>query len=371
MTAALVTARPITRPEGGSDDLGLEPGRDKLHSIGRTPVLPVELYVRGIRHHVLLKLENTNPTGSIKDRTALSLIREAARLGQLTPRRRIVESSSGNLATALGFIARSLDLHFTAVVDPKLTKENRAKLERLGVEILVVEHPDDSGSYLLGRLAAVADLCAHDSRYYWTNQYGSKANPQAHFLGTGPEIWLQSGRNLDAVFVAASTGGTLAGVAAYLRQVSPLTSVVGVDAVGSVVFGNPPGPRHLVGIGASRQPEFPLTGLVDEVAMVSDEQAYRAVHLLAYHGVRLGGSSGAALHAAAEFLARSDEPQRVAVVCPDTGENYRSSIYSAPWLTANGFAADAVMQPHQLLLSTGDTAALTVPVATDTGKADA
>ncbi|MEU0208860.1 pyridoxal-phosphate dependent enzyme [Streptomyces canus] len=331
-------------------DRGDEAALEQLTGIGDTPVVRADLTIGAVRHEVLLKLEGANPTGSVKARTALSLVRDLHRRGLLTPGRRIVESSSGNLAVALAHVCRALGIGFTAVVDPKITRENRSKLEQLGAELVMVGGPDPSQSYLGSRLEAVAEICKRDPQCVWPDQYANPANPQAHYLGTGPELLLQAERKLDAVFVAASTGGTLCGVARYLRAASPRTRVVGVDAVGSVIFGQPSGPRLLVGIGSSQVPAFPMGGLIDESVLVSDEQAFRAVHQLHQSGVSVGGSSGAAFYAAATYLQRFRETQRVAVICPDGGTNYASSLFSRDWLDEHGFDAADIIRGTQLPL---------------------
>src|SRR5262245_27837850 len=178
---------------------------------------PVDLVVDGIARRVNLKLEGHNPGGSIKDRTALSLIESLEHRGALRPGSVVIDSTSGNLGVALAMIARARGYEFVAVVDPKTTDENLAKMSAMGAQLEHVRQPDETGGYLLSRLARVQELCASSHAFVWTDQYSNPANPAAHFRATGPEIYRDMDGQVDAVFVAVSTGGTLAGVGRYFK----------------------------------------------------------------------------------------------------------------------------------------------------------
>ncbi len=312
--------------------------RSMLDTIGATPLSPLWMRSQGRRRRVLLKLEGHSLTGSIKDRTALSLVRglQARRVASL-PGSTIVESTSGNLGVALALICRALGHSFVAVVDPHVTGENLAKMSALGAEVDMVGEPGGNGSCVASRLARVAELRARTPALVWANQYGDVANPLAHRTSTAPEIMRQMDRRLDAVFVAVSTCGTLVGMASFLRRFSPRTRVIAVDAVGSAVFGGEASPRLLVGIGSSRQPDFAIEGLYDDVVRVDDETAFSACRQLDDRcGLRVGGSSGAVLAACHRYLAEAPELERVVCICPDTGDNYTSTIWDDGWLHGNG-----------------------------------
>jgi N-(2-amino-2-carboxyethyl)-L-glutamate synthase len=310
--------------------------------VGDTPMRAVDLVIGGAARGVHLKLEGHNPGGSIKDRTALSLIESLERRGTLRPGATVIDSTSGNLGVALAMIARARGYEFVAVVDPKTTEENLAKMTGMGAHLERVSQPDETGGYLLSRLARVRELCASSDRFVWTDQYSNPANPHAHFRSTGPEIYRAMDGQVDAVFVAVSTGGTLAGVGRYFRTVSPRTRVVGVDARGSVVFGGPPAPRLLTGIGSSRRSSFLTPDLVDEHRLVGDASAFAFCRALdAATGIKVGGSSGAVLAGCAGYLAEHPEVQRVACICADRGENYLTSIFDDDWLSARGLAVGA------------------------------
>jgi len=329
LAASFLPPRPV-RPWLHTEADDLPSG---LGSTRPTPVVKLRAQHGRLSHRLLLKLEEYNPTGSIKDRTARGLFNDLRLRGLLREDSMLVESSSGNLGVALAHLARATGLSFTAVVDPLITEQSRARLITLGANVITVTEPDSSGSYLNARLARVTELCASDDRYVWPNQYANPANPTIHYYETGAELLGQTPGDLDAVFVATSTCGTLAGVASAFRDHRPGVRVVAVDAAGSLIFGQPPQRRRLVGIGSSRSPQFDLTRLVDEVSIIADREAFAACHAMARVGLKLGGSSGAVLHAAARYLATAERPTTVAVLCPDSGANYDSSIYDFDWLT--------------------------------------
>jgi cysteine synthase A len=169
----------------------------------------------------------------------------------------------------------------------------------------------------------------------WPNQYENAANPAAHFDITGPELLAQR-PDMDAVFIATSTGGTLAGIARYLRKASASTRVVAVDVLGSRTFDSDPAPRLLNGIGSSRRSAFLTPADYDHVALVSDREAIAACHALhAWAGVSVGGSSGATVAACARFLASNRDVRHPICICPDDGSNYRNTLFSSEWLAAH------------------------------------
>lgn len=314
-----------------------------LCQIGNTPIKEVYFVIDGRPRKVHLKLEGTNPGGSIKVRTAYALVSDLERHGLLQKGSVILESTSGNLGVALSMIARARGYGFLAIVDPKATEENVARIRSFGAEVHMVDQVDEAGGYLLARLACVRQYCEQSSQYVWTNQYTNPANPAIHYRETGPEIYRQMKGHIDAIFVAVSTGGTLAGIGRYLRAVSPRTQIIGVDAHGSVIFGSPPAPRKLTGIGSSRLSDFITGDAYDSYLLVRDEEAFAFCHALHEStGIKVGGSSGAVLAACARYLAEHPDVNETVCVCPDTGDNYSSSIYNAQWLAR-----------HDLLLAGG------------------
>ncbi|CAM5433215.1 Pyridoxal-phosphate dependent enzyme OS=Streptomyces alboniger OX=132473 GN=CP975_00920 PE=4 SV=1 [Streptomyces alboniger] len=209
-----------------------------------------------------------------------------------------------------------------------------------------VDRPDAHGGFLRARLDRVQDLLASDASLVWPDQYRNPANPRVHREQTGPEILRHGHGRPDAVFVAVSTGGTLAGVAAYLRMVAPECHVVGVDVRGSVALGGPPGRRALTGIGAGRPSEFARPADCDAVRLVPDAEAVAACRRLrAGTGVGVGGSSGAVIAAAARHLAEHPEAERVVCLCADGADRYEDTVYSGAWVREHGLTGTASTEP--------------------------
>lgn len=282
--------------------------------------------------HVGLKLESFNPGASIKYRTARGLLTDLAEQGLLRPGSALVESTSGNLGVALALLSQARGYRFTAVADPKTDPVVLERIEERGARVVLVTEPDEAGGYLLSRLRAVRELLAEEPGTVWPNQYENPANPAAHYNETAPEIYLQR-PGLDAVFVAASTGGTLAGVGRYFRQVAPWVKVIGVDLRGSRVFGMPGGQRLVPGIGSSRPSSFLRPDDYDDVIVVDDLDAISACHHLHDElGVGLGGSSGAVVAACSRYLAENPHIQHPVCICPDGHSNYVNTLYNPVWL---------------------------------------
>jgi len=305
-----------------------------------SPTVPVAAVHGAQVVTIHLKLEAFNRFGSIKARTATGLVDALEEQGRLWPGIRIVESTSGNLGVALAGIAAERGYLFTAVVDPCTAPALLAGMVEQGAEIDMVAEKDCAGGYLISRLRRVRELTDGRTDRIWSNQYGSPANPRAHELGTAPEIARQAGGAMDAVFVAVSTGGTLAGVGRYLREHHPECRVVGVDVPGSVAFGGPPGPRQLTGIGSSVQSQFLRPWMYDEHIEVEPGAALAACRRLAAQtGIEVGGSGGAVLAACLRYLQAHPEIRHPVCLCPDSGANYRQTIFDDGWLHANGLGS--------------------------------
>ncbi|GAA3486519.1 pyridoxal-phosphate dependent enzyme [Streptomyces cremeus] len=289
----------------------------------------------------MIKQESHNPTGSIKDRTAVGLLAEIDRQSPLVPGSVIVESTSGNLGLALARLARLLDCHFIAVIDEKTPHPTRESLVASGVELQFVDEPDGQGGYLLSRLKAIRELCRQHAGHRWTNQYQNDANPRIHQETTGPEIARQGGADMDAVYVAVSTGGTLAGISAHLRTVRPDVRIVAVDATGSLVTGSTGGERLIAGLGASRASTF-LTGTsYDTTTQIGAASTVAACRMfLQDTGIALGGSSGSVLCGYLGDLGRGRHPRRALCVCPDGGGKYVGTVFDDAWLDAVDIAGD-------------------------------
>jgi cysteine synthase A len=316
--------------------------------VGCTPVIRIGVGVDGRTRSIFVKLESLNPCGSLKDRTALGLVESVGVSRLYHEQLSVVESTSGNLGIALATIANLSGFPFTAVVDPKTPRLAVEEMRSCGASIEMVMEPDSAGSFLQARMRRAADLCAQSRHRIWLNQYSNLANPRAHYLTTAPEIDAQMEGAIDTLFVPVSTGGTLAGVARYFRAKRPRTRIVAVDALGSTVFGAPAAPRRLTGIGASQMSHFIRPWHFDEVAYVSDAEAFAFCRAFAADtGISLGGSSGAVLTACCRDLARHAEVQRPVCLAPDGGDRYICTIYDDEWVGP----ADMTAAPRLLDLS--------------------
>lgn len=313
--------------------------REIADRVGQTPLQPIYLAMKRRTYKIHLKLEGANPTGSMKDRVGAALIRQLHSQRLLREETVVIESSSGNLGVALALQCKARGYPLVMVVDPKATPENIAKMRTLGAQIDMVHLPDINDGYLLTRLARVQELCSRHQNYIWTNQYANSANPHIHYSSTGPEIYQQMNGNVDLIFVPVSTGGTLAGIGQFFREVKRSTQIVGVDAYGSVVFGFPARARKLTGIGSSRRSNFIHEGLYDSQVLIRDEEAFAFCRsLYKATGIKVGGSSGAVIAACAKYLEAHPSAQNIVCVCADDGENYNSSIFADAWLQACGIA---------------------------------
>jgi N-(2-amino-2-carboxyethyl)-L-glutamate synthase len=321
-----------------------------LHEgIGNTPAVPLTVSRRADQRTVLAKLEWCNPTGSAKDRTALGIIEAMNRVAPFAPYDVVVESTSGNLGLAMTRLLLQIDCRLVAVVDPNTPERTRTGLAAAGAEVVLVDEPDPFGGYLLTRLRKVQELCDAHPHYRWSNQYENPANPSIHERTTGPEIVRESGGDVDAVYVAVSTGGTLAGVSRHLRAAAPRARIVAVDAVGSRALGGRAGPRLLSGIGASRVSIFLTPESYEEAVYVRDVDAFALCRLvLADTGVAIGGSSGSVLDACISHLYRRNAPRLPVCVLADGGDRYANSFYDDDWLAEKGVLGAVVRREDEL-----------------------
>ncbi|WP_406727092.1 2,3-diaminopropionate biosynthesis protein SbnA [Streptomyces sp. GD-15H] len=279
-----------------------------------------------------LKCEGFNFAGSVKVRPAAWMVDTAQREGIIGTDSILIESSSGNLGVALAVIAAAKGLKFVCVTDPKCNPSAADLMKALGAEVVVVDEPDATGSYLAARKAHVRERCAQDPRYVWLNQYENPGNWVAHYENTAALIAKQF-PGLDTLFIGTGTGGTLMGCARYFREHRPSVRIVAVDTVGSVNFSGEPGPRHIPGLGASTPMPLIDPSVVDEVLWVEEPDAIRMCRRLAARGVLLGGSSGTVVSAAVQWLTRHGSAEHTAVaIAPDLGERYIDTIYNDAWV---------------------------------------
>lgn len=280
------------------------------------------------------KLEFQNPVGSIKDRTAYWILRRAAERGEIDEHSTIVESSSGNFATALATYADLLGLTFVPVIDPNILPTYESFLRRTCARVIKVDTPDESGGYLKTRLAVVHELLAATPRAYWTNQYGNADGMDAHYRLTAEEVCADLPR-LDFAFIGVSSGGTIAGMSRRLKERYPSVRIVAVDAAGSAIFGTPPRRRYIPGLGAAIVPPLLEHAVIDDVVIVSERETARACReLLWEHGIFAGGSSGSSYAAVQTYADRMQALSGATALflCNDRGTAYMDTVFNAEWI---------------------------------------
>ncbi|MEH1834791.1 MAG: 2,3-diaminopropionate biosynthesis protein SbnA [Nostoc sp.] len=307
-----------------------------LTTIGNTPLLKLERILKNTQFQLFAKMEMFNPGGSIKDRTAFNIIKSACEKNHIRPDTTVIESSSGNLGIGLAQVCAFLGLYFICVVDPKTTKQNIKIMKAYGAEIDIVREPDPiTGDFLFARINRVKSLLSSISNSFWCNQYANLDNPRVHHQ-TMHEIVTAFNGQLDYLFCATSTCGTLRGCSEYVRNNNLKTKIIAVDAVGSVIFGDQRRKRLIPGHGAGRVPELFQPGLEDAYVHISDLDCVVGCHrLLRHEAILAGGSSGGVI--AAIEKKREEIPNSatcVAILC-DRGEHYLDTIYSDSWIEEN------------------------------------
>jgi 2,3-diaminopropionate biosynthesis protein SbnA len=304
-----------------------------LSAIGNTPLVRLNRVLEGIDFRLYAKLEALNPGGSMKDRPALSIIEHAFEAGDLGPGAVVIESSSGNMGIGLAQVCACFGLRFICVVDPKTTPQNVRLLKAYGAEVEMVTEPDPAtGEYLPARIARVQSLRGVCPDSFWPNQYANDYNPRAHHR-TMQEIVSELDGQVDYLFCATSTCGTLRGCAEYVAGHGLRTKVIAVDAIGSVIFGGESLKRLIPGHGAAVRPGLFQPGLADRCIHVSDLDCIVGCRRLARReAILAGGSSGAIISAVEEARSLIMPGSTCAVILADRGERYLDTIYCDEWV---------------------------------------
>ncbi|UZD23574.1 2,3-diaminopropionate biosynthesis protein SbnA [Algoriphagus halophytocola] len=304
-----------------------------LDTIAQTPL--VQLSRLGTAFQLFAKLEAFNPGGSIKDRTALQLIRHAITHFGLKKGDTVVESSSGNMAIGLAQACKFFGMKLQVVVDPMVNQQTLKILKAYGAGISQVTRPAEEGGFLQARLDRVQELLEENPRSFWPNQYGNPQNPAAH-VQTMREITRDLGQAPDYLFAATSTCGTLMGCAEYIRTNQLRTKVIGVDAAGSAIFSSAPRERKIPGHGAGRKSQFLKEELVHDVVHVDDQECVIGCHrLMDAEAMLCGGSSGAVISALEKYSDKIPRNSKVAIILCDRGERYLDTIYNEEWVKEN------------------------------------
>lgn len=294
--------------------------------IGRTPLLELCRIQQqlGLEARVLAKLEYLNPAGSVKDRAALSMIRDAEQKGLLKEGSVIVEPTSGNTGIGLAAVAAARGYRVVIVMPETMSLERRQLMRAYGAELVLTK----GSKGMSGAVEKAQQLVQQIPGAFLAGQFTNPANPQAHFETTGPEIWQDTEGHVDVFVAGVGTGGTITGVGRYLKSQDPAVRIVGVEPAASPLLSKgTAGPHKIQGIGANFVPQVLDTAIYDELLAVTDQDAFAAGRLMARtEGVLVGISSGAALWAAVELAKRPENRGKTIVtLLPDTGDRYLST----------------------------------------------
>ena len=293
-----------------------------LDLVGRTPVVRITRLVSPEMATVWAKLERQNPGGCVKERIGLSMIVAAERAGRIKPGDMIVEPTSGNTGIGLAMVAAFRGYHLTLVMPDSLSVERRKLFKAYGAELVLT--PGDKG--IKGSIAKAEEIVAENEGAFMPNQFENAANPEVHYLTTGPEILAQV-PGLDAFVAGVGTGGTVTGVGRRLREDAPNAKVFAVEpAESAVLSGQEKGSHKIQGIGAGFKPPVLNLDVVDEILPVASDDAWEMARRLAREeGLLVGISSGAAMVAGLRVASRLGPGKQVVVLLPDTGERYLST----------------------------------------------
>lgn len=321
-----------------------------LRAIGHTPLVRLNRIAAGIPSPIFVKAEILNPGGSVKDRIGLAMIEAAEREGLLKPGGTIVEATAGNTGVGLALAAAVKGYRLIVVMPDKMSEDKVSLLRAYGAEVVITPTnvPADSPDSYNG----VADRLAREiNGAFRPNQFANPNNPLTHYLATGPEIWEDSQGQVEVFVAGMGTGGTISGIARFLKEKNPNITIVGADPEGSILSGDSPRSYKVEGIGEDFIPKTFNRQIVDEMIRVSDKGSFNTARRLArLEGILAGGSSGTALAAALKYAQRLPRPKNIVVLLPDTGRNYLTKIFSDRWMQENGFWEDRTQQP----LSVGD-----------------
>ena len=353
-------------------DAGSEIAESALELIGETPLVRLSRLEPDLRTPLVAKVEFMNPGGSVKDRPALTMIDAAEREGLLRPGGTIVEPTSGNTGLGLAMAAALRGYKVIAVMPDKMSREKIDTLRAFGAEVVVCPtavEPDSPQSYY-----RVADRLTEEiDGAFQPNQYFNRANPEAHYRSTGPEIWRQSGHAVTHFVAGVGTGGTISGVGRFLKEHNPEIEVVGADPEGSIYAGGPVHPYRVEGIGEDFWPDSLDRDVIDRYITVSDRDSFLlARRLVAREGLFAGGSTGTALHAAIQVAHEVDDPEALVVtLIPDGGRPYVSKVFNDSWMREHGYLAEAGHRSvGELLRAKGEAAPiLTVGSHDQVGRA--
>lgn len=334
-----------------------------LETIGNTPLVRLNKVTKDSKHQFFAKVEYFNPGGSIKDRIALYMVEAAEKRGEIKPGGTIVEATAGNTGMGLALVAAIKGYKCIFVLPEKMSEEKRAMLRAYGAKVVITPNglePEDPMSHY----SVAKKIAENTTNCFYANQYHNMDNMNYHYQVTGPEIWEQSAGQVDVFAGGVGTGGTLSGVAKYLKEKNPQVKVLCTDPVGSIIYDlfyhgkilTPAGAWKVEGVGEDMLPDNCKLKIYDDCVQVTDKDAFAMTRrLIIEEGLCVGPSSGLILSGAIEYSKKLDKPSKIVVVMPDSGKAYLSKVFNDKWMIENGLMeADAMKNAFNVEVKAAD-----------------
>jgi cystathionine beta-synthase len=316
-----------------------------IEAIGQTPIVKLNRVTAHVKSDIYVKLEYLNPGGSMKDRVALNIIRDAERRGLLGPGSTIIEATSGNTGAGLALVAAIRGYKCIFVMPDKMSTEKIASLRAFGAKVVICPtavEPEDPRSYY----EVTKRLVKETPNSFHSNQYYNPANPEAHYVSTAPELWEQTGGEMDVFVAGMGTGGTISGCGRFFKEKKPGFQLVGIDPIGSLYYEyvktgrlTKPFSYYVEGIGEDFLPGTMNLKIIDHIVRVDDKECFNLTReLVRQEGIFCGGSSGAAVAGAIKYAEQlGNEKKNIVVLLPDSAQKYLSKIFDDEWMRSNGF----------------------------------
>ena len=340
--------------------MSLQVSNSILDTIGQTPLVRLNKITKQnpkiSQHQFFAKMEYFNPGGSTKDRIAVALIEAAEKRGELKPGGTIVEATAGNTGMGLALVAAVKGYKCIFVLPAKMSEEKRAMLRAFGARVVItpmgVEPEDPMSHYSVAKKIAMS-LKEKTNNCFYANQYHNLDNMQAHYDVTGPELWNQTKGEIDYFVAGVGTGGTLSGVAKYLKEKNPNVKILCTDPVGSILYDlyyhgkivDPPGSYKVEGVGEDMLPDNCKIKTYDDFIKVNDFEAFTTTRkLVVDEGLCVGPSSALILAGAMKHAETVAKPSKFIVMMPDSGKSYLSKAFNDRWMFENGFLSNNEMK---------------------------